>query len=484
MRVLHYDLDVAILPEYVPAVHVLWGGSIRVRARVDLDLGPAMAGATGDDPAVFAIYRLLQVARITAGSPDTAGAQVDIPFATSVEILPDMPTYQVRLVSINGAALRRVAAADRRVSVWLDYGGPVCGAREAMTYVHDHVSEAYTLLREEVYWYPALYRGGMGPTWRGKEADGPAYELRVTCPAGQTAVSGGTLVAVESVPAPTGAKVTPGGWVRYHWRADIESFMGISCAAYQKHASDDGRVSLYCFPEDAAAADVAMTVVRRTMALCGRWLGPTQSSGITVAEIPPGWGSQSSRLLILQTADGLSAAATGEGAKRLYSELGHEVAHLWSVPSLEPENTRWLDEGMTHFMEALLLAEAFGPGAYAERMASYRRSFIRDYAEIAAVPLAACGPHLFRDSIARGKGPWALAILRELFGDDLLAEVMRRFTQTYLATGATPADFCAMAGAVTGRDLTRFITDWFATTISSELLASELTATELADRYR
>jgi hypothetical protein len=457
-------------------VFVLWGGGIRATARVDLELDP-------DNAPAFAIYRLLQLSRLSVAPAGSPVDPVDIPYATSVETSADIATYQVRLIRPDWDAIRRVVPG-RSLSLCFEYEGPICGAREALPYFHDHVSEKYTLLREEVLWFPILYRGDLTASWRGKSADAPTYAIRVTCPDTLTAVTGGTLAGAEPVPAPAGSDLPAASWRRYDWRADVSSFMGISCGDYHRHDSADGRVSLYCFPEDDGTAAAAMAVVERTMALCRRWLGPLAQGRLVVAEVPAGWGAQASPLLILQTADSLAAATSPEGQKRLYSQLGHEVAHLWSVLSLEAQSTRWLDEGMTHFMEALLLEDAFGPAAYRERMAAYRQRFMREYEHVAAVPLSECGAHLFQDAIARGKGPWVLAVLRELIGDERLAELMRVFTQAHLAGGAILADFVSAARSVTGRNLTRFFGDWFDGTASSEMLASDMTVSEMAERYR
>lgn len=473
-RISEYRLDVRIVPEPIPEAFEHWGGRIEATAWLNLDLS-VERGQASEASLELALYRLLHVRQITVGSSREA-----LEFVTRVREYPDHPTYQARIVILRLSDLLSRLDAQGRVAIELHYGGPICGAIEALPYVHDHISARYTLLRPEVIWYPVVYNASFGA----QLAKHVPYELAVTCPPGQTPVAGGALLQTEPVAAPSGA---PAGepWMKWTWQAQAPEFMAISCANYGRLESTDGRVSLYHFHEHAPGAALAMVAVDTTVRLCTKWLGPVDQAPVAIAEIPERWGSQFSRLLILQTADAFADTDAPDAQRRLYSALGHELAHAWSVPSLEPHSTRWLDEGMTHFVEAMLLRDACGPEAYDARLAAYRSRFLRDIEHVRDLPILAPGVQRYRECISRGKGPWVLAVLRELVGEECLFTILREFTQRYRKSGATPADFVAVAAELAPLDLNGFFHDWLDTaTASSALLEQHSTPAAIAAHYR
>ncbi|RLI51235.1 MAG: hypothetical protein DRP09_19455 [Candidatus Thorarchaeota archaeon] len=201
-------------------------------------------------------------------------------------------------------------------------------------------------------------------------------------------------------------------------------------------------------------------------------------------EIPEGYGSEASPNLILQTADAFKAGHPDDvrAYQQALSWVGHEVIHLWNTPSREKHISRFLDESITHYIEALLLREEFGDIAYWQRLESYRANFLSGGEPVMSVPLVEAGLHLqVRDAIARGKGPWLLSVLHRLMGDRLLT-ALRVFLDKYKTQGATLEDFQATMAQFANMELSRLFQEWLWGLESSKHLAQELEGQELVSK--
>jgi predicted metalloprotease with PDZ domain len=205
-----------------------------------------------------------------------------------------------------------------------------------------------------------------------------------------------------------------------------------------------------------------------------------------MVEIPEGYGGEAADHLILIPA-GKFKGDDQTVYRRFLSQLGHELIHLWTVPSREETISRFLDEAITHYVEALLLWEEFGEDAYWEQMGRYRSYFLSAGDAAYAVPLAEAGVHdWLTEPLSSGKGPWALCVLHHLFGDRLLL-ALRTFFDRYRDQGATLEDLQATVTEIAGVDLEPFFQDWLWGAASSALLEQEMgekaLAAALAGRY-
>jgi aminopeptidase N len=157
------------------------------------------------------------------------------------------------------------------------------------------------------------------------------------------------------------------------------------------------------------------------------------------------------------------------------------LIHLWNAPSREETISRFLDEAITHYVEALLLREEFGEDAYWKQMRRYRRYYLSAGEAAHPVPLAEAGLHgRLTEPISRGKGPWALCVLHHLLGARFLY-ALRTFFDRYRAEGATLKDFEVTITEIARVDLTRFFQDRLWGTASSALLAQEMEEKALID---
>jgi predicted metalloprotease with PDZ domain len=261
--------------------------------------------------------------------------------------------------------------------------------------------------------------------------------------------------------------------------------MTVACAPF-KQLSVSPTVSLYYLMDEDGNEQTAVRAVQRAHELCTAWFGPLSSQVLSIVEIPEGYGGEAADHLILIPA-GKFKGDDQTVYRRFLSQLGHELIHLWNTPSREKVASRFLDEAITHYVQALLLREEFGEDAYWEQMGRYRSYFLSAGEAAHAVPLAEAGVHdWLTEPVSSGKGPWALCVLHHVLGDQLLP-ALRTFFDRYRDQGATLKDFQATITEIDDVDLEPFFHDWLWGTASSALLALEMgekaLAAALAGRY-
>jgi hypothetical protein len=424
----HYDVKVDLYRIDRSHPFSPFGGGIEVECAVTLrNIAPGLVSSVR-----FILHRLLRVRDVSLAD----GTRV--PFTSALFDFEGTENLQVRVLEV---LLASPVLPGEAVTLRLSYDGAVAGHCEAWVYCKDSVNRDFTLLREDVLWYPVAAppsRDG----WHSVSglSEGYTYDLEVRVPFDLMrepfAVTAGGLVSAE----------TSGSSAVFRYRCETPSHrIDLAVANYRRFQDKAGWIAAYCLPGDEAGAQKAIWVAEKTMELCEKWLGPGRGGRLAIAEIPDYWGSQSSPLFIMQErrafvsqeeSGGQPAGGTGLPRpewRPLYL-IGHEVAHLWSVNSREPVSSRWLDEGMTHFVEALLLREVYGEEAFRWRMDSYARGFDSAPKEARSQPI--CGNTMpeFTDHLSRGKGPRALQALSDLVGLDITLDIMRRFTQRFLGS--------------------------------------------------
>jgi hypothetical protein len=459
---IHYDLALKLLPEPMHPAFKLYGGTIQATCTATIQndtSGPL-------DKVPLLLYRMLQVQ-----AAHDAGKKA-LPFTQSVLSFPDLPRKQVNAIEIS---LPTPLPSGETTQLRLRYAGPVCGYSEVWPYQHDHVSEAYTLLRRDVLWFPVVGRSNKD-CWRGSST----FDLSITVP--NRPDSDRPWIAV-SHGVPGTASPTPQGR-RSRWRSAVPTRpLTVACAPFcQEAISAD--VALYYLPDDEVGAQVVARAMRRTRALCSAWFGPMPAGKLRIVEIPKGWGSEASPTLILQTGDAFQADGPEDRVayRRALSRAGHELIHLWGVHSTKEHASRFLNEGITQYLEALLLRQEIGEEAYWKRLNDYRAYFCSGGEAAASIPLSEAGRHdQVREEISRGKGPWLMCVLHHLLGKQLLP-ALRAFFDRYREQGATLEDFQDSITAAADTDLSAFFQEWLWGTRSSAYLAQETSGPELASQ--
>ncbi len=456
-RCTHYDIAVTIEPEEVHPAHTLYGGTI------DVDCTVTLENSTKEpiDSVPFMLYRLLEAEKVT----DASGRP--LAFRQTIVALEKEPRQQVNCVV---ATLATPLPAGGTAVLRIEYNGPICGYPEVFPYVRDHVSREFTLLRTDVLWFPVV-----GCPVRGWPDYPTDFRVSVAVPADMTAVANGDLVGSTS----------EGSRVCFEWRStqpDPYGRITVACAPFRQMAIAP-YVSLYHLPGHEVEGEVVAKAVKRTLALGRAWLGLLPVSRLKFLEVPPGYGSEASPGVVMLAPDGFKAQGPDDPlAYRIALALvGHETIHQWNVPSREEYRSRFLDEGITHYLQALLLQEEFGDEAYWQEMESYRTHFLSAGDKAMSVPLSEAGQHPeVTEEIARGKGPWLVCVLHHLIGKRLLT-ALRTFFERYRAQGATLKDFEAVIVENSPIDLSRFFREWLWGTASSEYLSGTAGGRELVE---
>lgn len=444
----HYHLETELYPE-----------RSRVETRARLTVVNTTAAPIREIP--FLLYRLYTVRAVADGAGHA------LRFTQQVERMQDNERFQVLLVRVQ---LRSALRPGDSTIVALEYAGPFVGATEVWPYLHDRVSEPYSLLRPDAVAYPIL-----SDTERLRVQPGLTftYHLTVGVPDGYSVASGGRAVA----PIPAGEQR-----VHYTFRSLTPTWrMDVAAARFDVLRDPAGATSVYHLKPDSTGARAVLAGIERARALCTRWFGPPRNGGAFVAiEIPDGWGSQAGDGYFLQT-----ATAFRDSTRMV--ELYHELAHSWNaVPVPELQQTRWFDEAFATYFQALARRELEGTDAYEREMETLRRGFAGTAERNRAAydtPIAAYGAHGLGGA-SYTKGAWSLRVLHELLGEEAFLATVREFVRRYASGGADFHAFQRIAERHAGRSLASFFEEWIhGGAESSRLLVERVPLAAIVQRY-
>ncbi len=461
----HYDLQIDLQTEPVHHPAALCRGALAATCRLRLrNPGPLPVAHLP-----FLLYRLLKVREVMWNS-------IPVPWIQKLTHIHGLPRWQVSSVEVS---LPSPLALGEEGVLTVEYGGPICGYREVFPYVQDGISPEFTLLRrDDVLFVPVLGTPSLTSLRRIPD-ERFTFHLKVATDPGMTAVTSGE-----------GESRLLGSRCVHKWRSDHPDWrldLAVGSYAVAVLAKWPG-VRVFYFEGDEEGAHLYLRIGADVSALLTDWFGPT-SGRLNVIAIPDGYGGQASPNHILAERESF-ARRPGETEDQAYARLlgrvSHEIIHRWNVPSREVSVSRFLDEGITHYLETVVARTLLGSSAWArQRLEEYRAFFRKGGEEAQRTPLAEAGGSPARDAIARGKGSWLLAVWEELVGLDVVLESLRTFFEEYRSTGATLDNFAA-AVRTSGRgfDVENFVRGWIYTTDSSGPLLRGEDAATIARRYR
>jgi aminopeptidase N len=210
---------------------------------------------------------------------------------------------------------------------------------------------------------------------------------------------------------------------------------------------------------------------------CGS-AGASDNSGLTLVEIPNGWGSYTTGSHIFQQAE------TFKDMTRV-NELYHEVAHLWNArPTDAIQRTRYFDEGFATYFEGLALREFQGRDAFRAYMERSRESFRQRVGRDPrgrTTPIADYGNEEL-GAFAYSKGAWSLYVLHQMLGEDIFRASISKFLDEYTDRPADFNDFVRSLERTSGRSLQAWLQEWILSARSSDLLLDGRTVEEMAAR--
>ncbi|HTI03904.1 MAG TPA: hypothetical protein VL549_01195 [Gemmatimonadales bacterium] len=407
----------------------------------------------------FLANRLMEVSAVQDGAGKA------LRYTQDVVRFHDDPMRQVDQVIVQ---LPRAIPPGARTTVRLAYGGYLTGYTEVgWLYVKDHIDTAFTIVRADALAFPIVDGIDDSANRRQPNVDF-TYDASVNVPSRYVVATGGT---------PTR---TPGANGTVTWRyvsSGPSPFLNIAIAPFDTISGDGGNVHVFFFPDDSAGARRMLADAQRGLSTLERWFGPrTGTGGLTITEIPDGWGSQASAVGgIIQTASAFRDTTT-------VGELYHELSHLWNARDTDTPSPRW-NEGLATFLEYLMYAQLNG---WTGRDEHYRRRMTGLRAQLAAdstlrtVPFVDYGKQGMTGASYR-VGDLMFATMYELVGADRFNAIIGGYARQFSA-GGTTRDFIAFS-VRQAPELSALFDDWLLTTRWTEHLSAGSVA-ELAAPYR
>jgi len=245
-----------------------------------------------------------------------------------------------------------------------------------------------------------------------------------------------------------------------HWRSvePMAPYLAFFAAGHfeVRHGSDHGLPWLVAVSEQIPppTRQRSMRLMLRTPAIV-HWLQgelgryPFSSTGGLTTSLSPGFALEN------QTRPTYPVL----GSAGVTTEV-HELAHQWFGDSVAVQDWRdiWLNEGAATFMEARY-AETHGR----ESAQAWLEGLYDDNPDGSAfwdLDVADPGPaHLFDWQVYQ-RGGMTLQALRHRIGDDAFWRLLRAWVHDRRGGNGSTEDFVALAGQVSGEDLTGFFQAW------------------------
>ena len=408
------------------------------------------------------LYRLMEVTAITDGSGEA------LPFTQNVRVFEDWREFQVNHIRVK---LKAPLKAGEEAALRIAYNGPLLGYAEAMRYVKDHVGLDLTLIRTDSLAYPQI-----GVTsWRTNRAAGLKdfdFTVSLTVPAPLVVANAGDLVS----------RTEKDGRATAVYKSRVPSWrIDLVAAEYAVIEGEAGRFKIFAFPEDAQGGRDLLGSLTAALALYSRWFGDLKDfHGLTVIEVPAGYGSQADAAAVIQEAGAFKDRA---GRDTFY----HELSHLWDVPAKDPLPCRFESEGLARFMQYLLQEKLDGRAGAAkvetqDVLGRLAKQFAK-HPEWRTVPMIDYGVKDITD-LSYTMGQVFYYLVYDRLGEDAFLRTVAAVRDEFRQSGATTAQFVAALTKRAGVDLESLCRDWVFTARGAELIVSGASIDELSRRYR
>jgi len=327
------------------------------------------------------------------------------------------------------------------------------------------------LIRTDSYAYPQI---GV-PSWQTNRAAGLkdfSYAVSLTVPSPLVVANAGVLVS----------KTEKDGRATFVYRSRVPSWrIDLVAADYTTLEDEGGKLRIFSFPDDTRGARGLLDSLKATVALYTRWFGPLPDfPGLTVIEVPAGYGSQADVAAIIQEAGAFKDPA---GRYTFY----HELSHLWDVKATDPLPPRFESEGLAMFLQHLVqekLERKAGAvdKAVAASLVRLAKSF-GEHPDWKTTPMIDYGKKDLTDLSYR-MGQVFFYLLYRSLGEGAFLETVGSFRRDYRATGATTAQFVDHVKKSAGIDLDKLFEEWVFTPRAAELIAAGTSLDEIVRRYR
>jgi hypothetical protein len=285
-------------------------------------------------------------------------------------------------------------------------------------------------------------------------ADAALYDVTLFLPQNLTLACTGSVVSQTQAPDGLRAYRILGGPLRqFAWLASAR------LARIEKEVQGI-RVSSYYLPGDEAAGQAALHTAAAALQVYSAAFGPYPFPEMAVVEAPlRHYGLEFAGLNLI----GLDLYR--ERRDQLEDRVIHEVAHQWWYAQVGNDqiNTPWLDEGLAEHSMSLYYREVYGESAAGrlirERwLVPYEVAVQNGYDDVVNQPSYAFGKDY--EVIVYAKAALFFEALRQQVGDPAYRALLQAYADRYRWRIATPDDFLAVAGSVSGQDLGPLYERW------------------------
>ncbi len=404
--------------------------------------------------------------RVMRVSDVTTGDGRKLTFRQLVTSFEDFEIFQVNAIELDLVA---PVPAGESVRLVVAFEGPLVGYTETgMSYVRDHISHDFTMLREDALAFPMVGVPSI-ETNRAAPRAPFEFEVSVTVPADLVVATGGEEIE----------RIEEDSLVTWRYRSrEPAPYLIITIAPYQVAAERDLRV--FYFPEDSAGARAMLDASLLAAARYQEIFGPLDRPlSLSIMEIPDGWGSQAS------LAGGIIQVAGAFRDRGRMPELYHELSHLWNVTDLDTPSPRW-NEGLAMFLQGRIARELDGWTGESEaldRAATRLLELCGSGQLCGSVPLRRYGEERMTD-FSYSVGRLMFAALYAALGEEAFDRALRTHFQTFEASGTRTDDMVQAFVGEGGPAARRIFNDWLESTAWLELLREAGSAQHLLDSYR
>ncbi len=410
-----YDIDVRIDP-----------GSSQIQAVAKVTFIPR----DETNEVIFELHNGLEVTRVTAESGS---------FLNPLRYRQD---FTVRLTYPD------TLPVGTPTTLTFEYGGALIGFEnspiEGVDAANIRPDKSYLLYPAR--WFPV----------NGYAADQFSATIRVTAPAGYTALGSGI-----------GSSSEVENGVEHTFAFSQQSFPG-SIALVQSEplrAEVDGVTTTVYFP--GQSEDVARQygeAAGEMMTYFTELFGPPYSQNLTLIEVGEfGPDAYAAPGLVFMSPYGIRGSLN----RHL---LGMQVAHQWWRCMVTPGNQNhwWLDKGLAWYAALMEIEEAEGSEAFEAKVQETRVEALtyNDISINQAYRLPEFSPEL--RALAGARAAMVAHMLRWTIGDEAFEQTLRRFAREFAWKSAVTHDLELIAEDISGRDLSPFFLQWIESTATPE----------------
>jgi aminopeptidase N len=221
------------------------------------------------------------------------------------------------------------------------------------------------------------------------------------------------------------------------------------------------RVNSYYLPDHSRGGEEVLAYARDGLRAYQQAFGAYPFAEFDVVEAPIYSGGMEYPALVMMGEQYYQA-----GGELFEFLAAHEVAHQWwySVVGNDQVNVPWLDESLTNFSTVYYYEQTYGKAraemAFEQFVARSYELFRQQGRDLAVhQPVDQFAPHEY-GPIVYGKGALFFAEVRELLGDELFLEALRRYYQDRRYMLATPEDLLRVVEDVSGQELDQLYQEW------------------------